>query len=83
MVSWGSDGNITFNQRINKDMEFTLRANFTYSTNKVNYYEEGDTKYEYTSATGRPNGYMKGYIALGLFKDQEEINNSPKQDLRM
>lgn len=53
-------------------MEFTLRANFTYSTNKVNYYEEGDTKYEYTSATGRPNGYMKGYIALGLFKDQEE-----------
>ena len=23
---------------------------------------------------------MKGYIALGLFKDQEEINNSPKQD---
>ena len=80
MVSWGSDGNITFNQRINKDMEFTLRANFTYSTNKVNYYEEGDTKYEYTSATGRPNGYMKGYIALGLFKDQEEINNSPKQD---
>lgn len=80
MVSWGSDGNIAFHHRINKDMEFTVRGNFTYSTNKVNYFEEADTKYEYTSATGRPHGYMKGYVALGLFKDQEEIDNSPKQD---
>lgn len=80
MVSWGSDGNIAFHQKINKDMEFTIRGNFTYSTNKVNYFEEADTKYEYTSQTGRPNGYMKGYIALGLFRDQEEIDNSPKQE---
>lgn len=80
MVSWGSDGNIAFNHRINKDMEFTIRGNFTYSTNKVNYFEEADTKYEYTSLSGRPNGFMKGYIALGLFRDQEEIDNSPIQD---
>lgn len=80
MVSWGSDGTLAFNHRINKDMEFTLRGNFTYSTNKVNYFEEADTKYEYSSSSGRPNGYMKGYVALGLFKDQEEIDNSPKQD---
>ena len=79
MRSWGSDGNIAFTQRINKDTEFTIRGNFTYSTNKVKYFEEADTKYEYASSSGRPNGYQKGYIALGLFKNQEEINNSPKQ----
>lgn len=79
MVSYGADGNIAYTQRINKDMEFTIRGNFTYSTNKVNYFEEADTKYEYTSSTGRPYGYQDGYIALGLFKDQEEIDNSPTQ----
>lgn len=79
MESWGSDGNISFTQRINKDMDFTIRGNFTYSTNKVKYFEEADTKYEYSSSTGRPYGYQKGYIALGLFSNQEEIDNSPKQ----
>ncbi len=79
MVSWGADGNFTFNHRINKDLDFTIRGNFTYSTNKVNYFEEADTKYEYMSASGRPWGYTRGYIALGLFRDQEEIDNSPIQ----
>ena len=79
MESWGSDGNISFTQRINKDMDFTIRGNFTYSTNKVKYFEEADNKYEYYSASGRPYNYQKGYIALGLFNDQEEIDNSPKQ----
>lgn len=79
MVSWGADGNFTYNQRINKDMDFTIRGNFTYSTNKVNYFEEADNKYPYTSLSNRPHGYAKGYVALGLFKDQEEIENSPVQ----
>lgn len=79
MVSWGSDGTISFTQKINKDVEFTLRGNFTYSVNEIDNFEEADTKYEYSSKNGRPNNYQLGYIALGLFRDQEEINNSPKQ----
>lgn len=59
MESWGSDGNISFTQRINKDMDFTIRGNFTYSTNKVKYFEEADNKYEYYSASGRPYNYQK------------------------
>ena len=79
MKSYGSDGNITYIQDIGKDMSLTFRGNFTLSNNKVNYFEEADTKYEYNSATGRPYGYQKGLIALGLFKDDEDIANSPKQ----
>ncbi len=79
MVSWGSDGNITFTQDLNKDTYFTIRANYTYATNKVKYFEEADTKYEYNSVVGRPYGYQKGYIALGLFKDKTDIENSPTQ----
>lgn len=79
MKSFGSDGNITYIQDLSKDMSFTLRANYTLASNKVNYFEEGDTKYEYNSAIGRPYGYQKGLISLGLFKDEEDIANSPKQ----
>ncbi len=79
MKSYGSDGNVTYIQNIGKDMSVTFRGNFTLSNNRVNYFEEADTKYEYNSATGRPYGYPKGLIALGLFKDDEDIANSPKQ----
>ena len=79
MKSYGSDGNITYIQDFGKDMTLTFRGNFTLSNNKVNYFEEEDNKYEYNSATGRPYGYQKGLIALGLFKDDEDIANSPKQ----
>lgn len=79
MKSFGSDGNITYIQDINKDMSLTLRANFTYSKNKVNYFEEADTKYPYNSVIGRPHNFQKGLISLGLFKDEEDIANSPKQ----
>ena len=70
---------MTYIQNIGKDMSVTFRGNFTLSNNRVNYFEEADTKYEYNSATGRPYGYQKGLIALGLFKDDEDIANSPKQ----
>ena len=79
MKSFGSDGNITYIQDLGKDMSLTLRGNYTLASNKVNYFEEADTKYEYNSAIGRPYGYQKGLISLGLFKDDEDIANSPKQ----
>ena len=47
MKSYGSDGNVTYIQNIGKDMSVTFRGNFTLSNNRVNYFEEADTKYEY------------------------------------
>lgn len=80
MKSYGADGNISFTHKINKDMEFVIRGNFTYSKNKVDYFEEADTKYEYYSLSGRPLNYQKGLIALGLFESEEDIANSPVQE---
>lgn len=51
---------------------------FYLSNNRVNYFEEADTKYEYNSATGRPYGYQRT-DRIRLFKDDEDIANSPKQ----
>src|SRR3712207_6832271 len=60
-------------------MNFTLRANYTFSQNIVDYFEENKLPYDYLSVTNKPYGLIRGYIAEGLFKSKEEINTSPDQ----
>ncbi|GHU91228.1 SusC/RagA family TonB-linked outer membrane protein [Bacteroidia bacterium] len=79
MKSWGSDGNISFMQNLNKDMSFTVRANYTYSTNEVQNWEQAAPKYDYQKYSGYPHNAMRGYISLGLFRDEQDIESSPKQ----
>lgn len=79
MVSHGMDGNITFTKKWNKDWRTTVRGNFTYSRNKVTNWEQANITYPYQSYTGVPYGVQRGLIALGLFKDWDDVYSSPKQ----
>lgn len=79
MVSHGVDGNITFSKNWNRDWHTTVRANFTYSRNKVTNWEQANIRYPYQSYTGVPYGVQRGLIALGLFKDWDDVYSSPKQ----
>lgn len=71
----GFDGNFAFKQKIGK-VNFTLRGNITYSKNKILEYDEENTIYDYKLNQGYRVNQARGYIALGLFKDYEEIRNS-------
>lgn len=79
MNSYGADGNISYTQDIRKDMSFTLRGNFTYSRNNIKHWEEANPKYPYQEASGYPFGTIRGYRAVGLFKDWDDVHNSPGQ----
>jgi len=79
MKSWGVDGHLSYTQTIDKDMYFVLRANFTQSKNKLIQYEEAIVRYPYQSSVGYQYGINRGLIALGLFKDAADVQNSPKQ----
>ena len=79
MHSYGSDGNFEFFHQINKDMSFTVRGNYTFSQNIIDYYEENKLPYDYLSVTGKPFNILRGYIAEGLFSSKEEINTSADQ----
>nr|WP_321522273.1 TonB-dependent receptor [uncultured Macellibacteroides sp.] len=79
MKSYGSDGNISFSQKVGKDISFTLRGNFTYSTNKILHWEQPFQKYDYLSYKGKPYNVSRGFISLGLFKDDQDVKNSPAQ----
>lgn len=80
MKSYGADGNISYSYKITKEMSFTLRGNFTYSKNLVQNWEQPYPKYPYQQIAGYPYNVVRGYIALGLFRDEQDVNNSPAQN---
>ena len=78
VVSKGFDGNLGYTQRIG-DVNLTLRGNFTYSKSKILKYDEEFSNYPYKSQQGFRVDQTRGLISLGLFKDYDDIRNSPKQ----
>jgi TonB-linked SusC/RagA family outer membrane protein len=78
MQNRGFDGQFNVNHRAG-DVEFTLRGNVTYSHNKVLEYDEEANALPYKMTQGYRWSQAKGLIALGLFKDFDDIRNSPKQ----
>lgn len=81
MKSWGIDGHISYTQPIgDRDKYFTIRANYTQSRNEILEFEEDIKRYPYQSAVGYQSGINRGMVALGLFKDEEDIRNSPRQE---
>ena len=77
--NYGVDGALEFKNQTTSGVFYSLRANFSYAHNEI---IENDTplpKYDYLDSRGHPIDQPFGLIALGLFKDDEEIANSPKQ----
>lgn len=79
MESWGTDGNIAYNHIVSNDMDFTIRANYTFAQNKILNYEKTYDEYPYQDYTGLPDNVWRGYQTLGFFKDEDDIKYSPKQ----
>ena len=76
--STGYDGNFAYNQQLGK-VNLTVRGNFTFSKNKILETDEVNSTYSYLRQAGYRVNQARGLVALGLFKDYEEIRNSPKQ----
>jgi TonB-linked SusC/RagA family outer membrane protein len=79
MRSYGSDGNVAFTQQFGKELSFTVRANYTYSLNEIRNWEQAPPKYEYQRLNGYPVNAVWGYIATGLFRDEQDVLSSPTQ----
>ena len=80
--SHGVDLSAVYNKQFNKDWSLSLRGTFTFSRNEVVEKDEGDLMYDYMSVVGHPVNAITGVlVADGLFTSQEEIDNSPKQQI--
>ncbi len=78
METKGTDGTVSYSDKIG-DFSYTIRGNFTYARSKVLNYDEAANALPYQMTQGYRWGQSRGLIALGLFKDQADIDNSPVQ----
>lgn len=78
MESKGIEGVASYTDNIGK-LKFTLRGNFTYAKTNVLNHDEADNALTYQMKKGYRLNQTRGLVALGLFKDQNDINNSPEQ----
>src|SRR5690554_1143644 len=79
MRSYGTDGNISYTHIIDNDWNFTVRGNYTYSANEIINWEQPPTRYPYQPYNGFPLSALRGYIATGLFADEDDIAFSAAQ----
>ena len=79
MVTYGTDGNIAYTHRINRDMSATIRGNYVYYQNKVINREQIQQNFAYLEYNNLPMDFVLGYRSLGFFKDQQDIDASPRQ----
>ena len=62
----------------------TFKGTFTYAKNTLIFRDEPDYEWDYQYERGGPmNRIGPAYIALGLFKDQDDIDSSPDQSAVM
>ncbi|MFT4095314.1 MAG: TonB-dependent receptor [Niabella sp.] len=76
----GFDASLKVQNRPASDgVYYSFMANFTYAHNEVVENDEPNKQVPYQSGKGHAIGAPYGLLAIGLFRDQDEIDQSPKQ----
>ena len=79
VINRGVELSVNWNKRFGKDWIVDFRGNFTYNQNEYKYVDEPDYPYVWQTKTGKPLNTLTGYVAEGLFANEEEIANWPDQ----
>jgi TonB-linked SusC/RagA family outer membrane protein len=77
--SSGADGNIAYSHEVANNLLVTLRGNFIYSRNRVISSGDELAGDSYLESAGYPDGAVRGFQSLGLFRSDEDVRYSPAQ----
>ncbi|MDD2284599.1 MAG: SusC/RagA family TonB-linked outer membrane protein [Paludibacter sp.] len=82
-VGKGVDLTLDYSKAFANSMWYILRGNFTYGTAKITKYDELDYSgiAPWRSFIGQKVGQTRGYVAERLFIDDDEVRNSPLQQV--
>ncbi|MDR0657694.1 MAG: TonB-dependent receptor [Mediterranea sp.] len=75
----GLELSVNWARQFGKDWYVDLRSNLTFNQNEYKYVDEPDYPYIWQTKTGKPLNTLTGYVAEGLFENEEEIANRPDQ----
>ena len=74
----GLEAGINYHKQI-RNLNFHVGGNFSFNRSKVIEMGEEYQPYEWMRTTGQTVGQIMGYEAIGFFKDEQDIKNSPVQ----
>ena len=77
--SKGFEAKIGYSNSISKDLNFFVETNIWYHKNKLVFSSENLQLHDYLYRDGLPINQPFGLVANGLFKDENDIENSPLQ----
>ncbi|MGN6215020.1 SusC/RagA family TonB-linked outer membrane protein [Parafilimonas sp.] len=75
--SWGYDGNITLNQKLNEDLSFNVSLNAGYSTTRIIFWDEPPGSPAYQVSTGKKISTGLYYKAIGIFQNEKQVEDYP------
>ena len=79
VINKGFEVSVNWNKQFGKDWSVDFRGNLTYNQNEYKYVDEPSYPYVWQTKTGKPLNTLTGYVAEGLFANEEEIANWPDQ----
>ncbi len=77
--NYGMDFTLGYKNQIAKDWQFDARFNLGYAHNKIKKYIEANDAITHRVGQSVETGY--GYLADGLYRTAEELENAPQNDL--
>lgn len=72
---------LSYNQQFGNGIGFYVKGNVSYVKNKVVFRDEPENKDWWRKEEGKPIGQNFGYVVEGFFRDQQEIDNAPRQQV--
>lgn len=75
----GFEVDVTYRQRINKDLSVNVNGNVSYSQNKIIYEDLPSVLYPWLAVTGKPVGAQFGYTATGFYQSLAQLYSAPRQ----
>jgi len=80
VLNKGFEASVTYNEKVN-DLNFYLQGNVSFARNKITKTNEIDGLAENLKRTGYSVTQQRGMLAIGYYKNQEDIDNSPNNAL--
>lgn len=69
-----------YNDRISKDLSYSVTGNFAYARNRVVFFDEAEKTVPWQVLTGSPQSSELIYHAIGVYSTQDQIDKSPHVD---
>lgn len=77
MSNRGYEVDLTYRGSVKK-INYTIKANYSYATNVVQFQDEITRLFPYQQRTGQRFGQLFGYIADGFYNSWEEVNDAKR-----